>query len=363
MKTRIITAILLSSSFLNALCITHQTHFPVDGDSFCEWEVEDISTGAEGDCVIWDMSDFSVRDHSHRIRNVVLGDTLNLRFEGNGIYHYLIKGDSLFWKGYESSRTMFRDSVPMLIGAYPIEFGSQSSSPFYWHGSYCGENALAMAGNVTSICDGRGTLILPSDTLTDILRVKTTINAKVRASKWAREDTPVDTICDSLLRKEEIAYYWFSPVYRYPIARKIETSYFNQNAKIAEYSRSFLCLPEEQEYSLRPLKSRNRNVPPDSGIDSGDLGLTNDGLSTIVQDMDVRAENNSITYSFSVSRQAVVWSVITDLHGRVFASSQPQLYESGTHSNTVSANISPGKYLFCVCSGNQRTTRLVEIKN
>ncbi|MBP5498986.1 MAG: hypothetical protein J6X81_06445, partial [Muribaculaceae bacterium] len=43
MKTRIITAILLSSSFLNALCITHQTHFPVDGDSFCEWEVEDMA--------------------------------------------------------------------------------------------------------------------------------------------------------------------------------------------------------------------------------------------------------------------------------------------------------------------------------
>ena len=43
MKTRIITAILLSSSFLNALCITHQTHFPVDGDSFCEWDMEDMA--------------------------------------------------------------------------------------------------------------------------------------------------------------------------------------------------------------------------------------------------------------------------------------------------------------------------------
>lgn len=338
-------------------------HFPVDGDRFSESPVDGFEQGESGDGVTWDLSELRVSGH-HNIRNIVLGDSAVLRFEGRAVYHYLLRGDTVLWQGYENAQTSMRDSVSPVEMILPLTYGSSVQTPLYWKGLYCGQSEVSMAGNLTSECDGRGRLILQGDTIDDVLRLHTVLDSRVRVSKWAKEEVPVDSLNDSLLRRVEHIYRWYSPRHRYPLARKITVAYYVQGTSMGEETLCYICTPEEQEYALGQQSGRicARQERGRSVVGQGVAG-PGEKANSELSGLTVKADGATVTFTYGLSGNAAVEATVTDLHGRVYGSFSGGEQSEGRHTGTVSlVGANPGEYLLSVSVDGIRTAKLIHIK-
>ena len=359
-----ILSLILFASLTTQAGVVKAVHLPMGNDRFSKWQTEWLAPGAAGDSAVWDFSQAIVTDEHHRVMYLAFGDTALVRFEGGGQYIYSISGDTVLWLGYENPTTKAVDSIPPLVMRFPMNYGDSIVTPLYFSGDYCGNNALALKGVYHLSADGRGTLILPDDTVPDVIRLRIEYTAKVKIDR-DMDMTPISEN-DTLMTKTVTAWRWYSSYYRYPLAESILSVYLDpQGNEARRHEVSYIFTPDAQEYALENSPRRMLANMQGYGTGGGHLpGLGNDTTGGSLENLSASYSGTAVMLDYDISGENVqTEAVLTDLQGRVYGSIARHNAESGHQSERMQCGVLPvGDYLLSVNVNGERSTHLLRVR-
>lgn len=169
------------------------------GDSFSYDFVNatGFDPGPSGAAVTWDFSDISLAGTSYGYTFVTVGSTgfaddfpgANLATDqGDGVYTYYKGSPSEFsLYGVHTDATTLSYSDPETLYSYPMTFGTTFSDNLYC--SFFSGVDVVRSGSISVEADGYGTLILPSGTYDNVLRV---VAHEVYSDEFIGLPTPTD---------------------------------------------------------------------------------------------------------------------------------------------------------------------------
>jgi hypothetical protein len=345
--------------------VVKSVHLPLGNDSFNKWQTEWLEPGTASDSAVWDFSQAIVRSEHHPVLYLSFGDSALVRFEGGTQYSYTISGDSVLWMGYENPTTKAGDSIPPLAMRFPMDYGDSIATPLYFKGDYCGNNALAMRGEYKTIADGRGTLILPDDTVPDVMRLRTEYTVKVKIDR-DMDMAPISEN-DTLMTKTVTAWRWYSSDYRYPLAESIRSVYLDPQGNEAQrHEVSYIFTPDAQEYALE--NSPRRMLANMQGYGTGD-GIGHNGSGhgsmSLVDNVRVTFDADGVHVTVNRMESATgdggITVVLSDQLGRVWHSVTGHFSDGGQWSGEIATSWIPsGNYVLHIStSGDTVTHKLI----
>lgn len=342
--------------------INRAVHIPQNGDCIDKLQCEMLNVGSGGECALWDFSDAVLLDESHRVKYFVMGDTLLIRCEGESMSTFLLKGDSVLWKGHENRLSFMKDSIAPLQMLLPMEYGDSITTPLNMRGNYCGNNALVMIGQRTVHIDGRGTLVLLGDTVENVERMHVKTTGKVKISTDTKGLSP-HTGIDSLLNKVEDIYLWYSDSHRFPLAEVRITAVSSANGHATIKATSCICPPSVQEYALG-RGFTNTELPSLASKNHGESGEGSNELHPAIKDLTLSVGAGYVDVTFTSSVYDKVSMVLTDIFGRVFSSLPSRNAEMGvTYSDRIdTSRLQSGTYVLHVSVANDIQNRKFTIK-
>lgn len=336
-------------------------HWPRSGDKVTKQHYEFVEMAA--DTTVWDFSHAIETGNSHDMRWLVLGDSVLVRIERGTQSTFTVHGDSLEWRSHESPLMGMRDSIaPLVLNGGLPSIGDSICSPCYFSGRYSGNNAVAFKGMHMTKTMALGTLILPTDTVYEVLRVREVTDGVMKASAHAMATAIEDE--NGLLHHTVVTDRWYSPDCRYEIAENVSSIYRTDAGIVQEEYATFLCSPDAQELVLgkianpsnAPLRAGN---PKKGGNGHNGMSLT-DRVSINVTESDINVIVNGNGENSTANGDVTV--ILSDLSGRVWAS-QTGNTASGYYSTNINTSSMPsGNYILYVNAGNETTTERIQIK-
>lgn len=341
-----------------------ETHIPVDKDVLEMKEVSFIDPGDGGERCLWDFSHVIQADRESRIRYRVPSDTLLFCFGSKMQSVSMLKGDSVFLKQYENRLSLMRDSIDCIFMRYPMSYGDVIESPYCFTGVYGRHNSLIADGTIRTEADGYGTLVVPGDTLYNVLRVRRKIDADVFVGKLqeADRDTPATSSQFHYCRD---FYQWYSDGYRYPLVESDVSVFYYNESEISANHVSYLYTPEMQEYDLansrgmkndRLLKLRNN--------DKQAAGHDYDVHTGKIERLDAAySDGTSIEINYKVvSGDVDVEATLFDVEGRIYGHIEPHVISEGTvYERLECGKLRYGRYILNVKAGEKVVTRLISV--
>lgn len=361
--------LILSITVAPAFAETASTiHWPHHGDKVTKTHYEYVDVPS--DTTVWDFSHAIETGDRHDMRWINLGDTLLVKIEQGVQSVYQLHDDTLFWNGYENALLCVRDSIAPIDALNAFLNGCGISSPLCFHGSYSGNHAIDMIGNYSVELSEYGTLILPNDTVENVLCITATKNCLERVSEHKKEN-PINEDADTLLREIEVVKRWYSPLYRYPLAENISCSYYSNQVLLQQSEMTYLCSPEEQEYSLGMLCDPETFLRNALGYDTNSNSNSNYGIlgtnSSLADLVSIMQEQDNIIVSINGGKGDSNGSddgsdrfmvLLCDVHGRVFH------YSTIDGCGSISINtgcLLSGVYLIAIACGDKVETLRIMI--
>ncbi len=337
---------------------------PMNGDRVDRQRVEAVEVGARGQEAIWDMSHALVVEDGCTMRFFNSGDSVVARVEGRHQYVYEIKGDSVLLRSQETALSNLADSLPALKMVFPLTFGDSISSPIYYRGKYCGNNAIATAGIYSMVVDGEGTLILPDDTIRNVLRIHERFDTKMSVSPWAKE-VVISADNDSLMRHVCDTYSWYSSDFRYPLAQITKDSFYNGANMTREDETAYLCPPATQLYALGDVRQQRQMQTPQTPNNIGGYGynsysnhnMNDKMLADKANAVAINVAKGHIDVTIPTNSGMISEVILSDLQGRVYGSSKGKI----AHSFDTS-RLPQGAYLLYVNDGENVRTERINVK-
>ncbi|MBR6283842.1 MAG: T9SS type A sorting domain-containing protein [Muribaculaceae bacterium] len=350
-------------AFVARTQVAYQAHCPHDGDRVMKTAYEWLDMPS--DTTVWDMSHVVETGESREMRWRVIGDSLLTRVEGGTQHHYRLRGDTLWLMGSENRLTQLRDSVPSAAMRYPLMVGDTLHTPFYYHGRYSGNNAVATAGWSIVEAVAVGTLILPADTVRGVLLVQDTRTSRVRVSPFAEADA-ISFGSDSLLHHVERLRWWYAPSYRYPLAESRESVFLSGAAEQRRSRSLHLCCPAVQEYALGVMPNEVMCSPVEaSPLRFGGHGFADASSAAALSGvLEVREQGDAVEVAYTPDEDCRVEMVLTDALGRVYAARSPHSVQAGACNvgRLSTAGLPAGVYLLYVGNGQQREVKRINVE-
>lgn len=340
---------------------------PMNDDNVDRRRVEAVEVGARGREAVWDMSHAVVVEDGCTMRFFNSGDSVVARIEGRQQWVYEIKGDSVLLRSQETALSNLTDSMPALKMVFPLSYGDSISSPIYYRGKYSGNNAIATAGFYTMVVDGEGTLIMPDDTIRNVLRIHERLDEKVNVSPWAKERI-ISADEDSLMRHVCDTYSWYSSDFRYPLAQITKHRFYNGANLTRKGETAYLCPPETQLYALGDVRQqRQMKSPanPNTTWGYGHYPYNNFDYTDMNEQMLVDKANavainvadGHIDVTISTNSSMNTEVILSDLQGRVYGSSRGNVVHSFDTSH-----LPQGSYLLYINDGENVRTERINVK-
>lgn len=339
----------------------------MNGDQIDRQRVEAIDASVRGREAVWDMSHAILVEDGCAMRFFNSGDSVVARIEGKQQFVYEIKGDSVLLRSQETALSCLSDSLPALKMVFPLAYGDSICSPVYYRGKYCGNNAIATAGIYSMVVDGEGTLILPNDTVRNVLRIHERFDEKVNVSPWAKARI-ISADDESLLRHVRDTYSWYSCDFRYPLAQITKDSFYNGASLTRVEEKAYLCTPETQLYALGDVRQqRQMQAPQNPNIlggygynpytDFSNSNMNNQMLVDKTNAVAINAGNGHVDVTTPANGGMNAEVILSDLQGRVYGSSRGKV----AHSFDTS-RLPQGAYLLYVNDGENVRTERINIK-
>ena len=161
---------------------------------------------------------------------------------------------------------------------------------------------------------------------------------------------------DSLLREVEVTMQWYSPLYRYPLAENVSTAYYRGQEQLSRSEQTYLCSPDEQEYSLGTLCVPDPLLKNDLLERSSLAGGTAGQASPLASRVTIEKDGGRVDVMIDgLGNGASEFTVmLCDVQGRVYQ------YQKGRASERISmdtGSLNAGYYFIEVSDGNEVTTR------
>ncbi|MCL2651768.1 MAG: BACON domain-containing protein [Candidatus Azobacteroides sp.] len=252
----------------NPYQINLRDNAPHIGDELIKKQVEYVDPGDAGENITWNFSNLQILNDNYQVsysesplingNYYVLGDKKfdKNQTETNSLfvctefyteYYFQIKDDKLLEVGHENSVTIL-DYNPMPVAEiYPSYYNSYYKGDYqstYW---YSATIPGATKGYKEVKADGYGTIVLPTGTYTNAIRIKYTETIQEMQVAGGGVFTNPDEI------DEYTIYKWYVKGYRYPV---FETHRIINTLDDSEiFSTAFYYPPTDQTYLKSARKS------------------------------------------------------------------------------------------------------------
>lgn len=248
------------------------------------------------------------------------------------IYHLLVRQDSVNVFKYEDNKNLLTYDSPHLEYVCPSLYGDSVSETFSGVGRYCDVLKYRFIENRKTICDGCGTLILPTqDTLRNILRI--------------REESHINCFAeDSLLFSRQKKFVrWHVIGHRHPI---IEAVCGNKVIDVFYYPIE-ISRSEGPKVQRTPQARSTKNKENTKG-DGFKINVSNKG-------------SNIITLNCSSIEDVKMCYSIFSIDGICLYRSDTY-HLSGSHSYPINMNnCQPGNYIVDIMVNNKHYTKKIII--
>ena len=334
-------------------------HWPANGDKVTKthYEFVDMPT----DTTVWDFSHAIETGESHDMRWLNLGDSLLVRIEQGSQSTYGYRNDTIIMNSYENALFgMYGDIAPIVLsGGFPCT-GDSIISHFDFSGKYCGNNAVRFSGvHIVKSLDS-GTLILPNDTLANVIRIRQTVNGVLNVSPHAYLMDDEDSHSNQL-QHSIIFDRWYSQDFKYELAENILNSYICTGQVLQQSSATYLCSPDEQELSLGiQYQDPPRNNSPING-NSHTQGCSihpDENFFVLIDDSNITVTFNS---SGAWNSNGQFSLILSDSLGRIW-SSQTLNNSSQYQVSIPTSGLPTGNYVLYVSAGEETDTYKLQIK-
>lgn len=306
--------LLLTFSVCSLFCygqhvIQSSTNSPRLGDNVVKQEVPYFSSGLPGDDVMWDFSMLDpIRDYP--IEYFCDTDSVVLKgIEPEIMYKYVSQIDTLKLIGYENPQTYMCYTEPVVLLTYPFSYGDSLRTFFRGIGVYCLKNGIRTRGSVSVDADAYGSIILPDDTINDVLRLHVIKSGSVNMNILS-DTTVFDP--DNLKQEIEERYQWYARGYRYPLFETISTSYYNNMEYISSYQKAYACFPAEQHLLGDSI---NEEIMLKDSVSCG--SYDNVGENDIIH-YSVETNGSNVIVNYDLDSSANITSLICNQMGFVF---------------------------------------------
>lgn len=336
--------------------LTKEFNLPLNNDKLMKQRIEYFAPGAKGENLIWDISNLTLLDNDYSIKYISSGDTLFNAIEHRTVYEYKLKGDTLFWSGFENKLTKLTDSVPAVAMVFPMSYGCKVQQSFYQKGIYSQTLPLSANGNSTVEADSYGSLIMhDGDTLRNVLRVHKCYTSHVRMSKINNE-LPIDTIRDTLVKHIEDVYSWYAEGYRYPIVETVKHIYKDKDKVIDNFGTSFLCSLEEQASNTNDIKNiKGKEKVRSNNRQESENSSNNKGSELLSDDPVISQTDENIIISLISPFSGNIELILTDMYGRVFNYKKEKMVSGeSVEINLNKDGLIPGEYLLYMGIGKKK---------
>jgi len=221
----------------------------ITGDiSGSEKETEDqkitwVHPGTPGNCQVWNYSHVDPANSRYVEKNRGDRDEWLTGREKETAHYYFFSGDSLFCSGYENEMTLVKYSQPQLLIHFPLNYAKSSKEAFSGRGQFGDQSELTLTGNISTMVDGWGELILPGGrSLKNVFRVHIVILSRRQIAplssnfdlyapvdeKAGATDGETAAFRDGAWIVESI-YQWYVADSCYPVFETQETRIVNEN--------------------------------------------------------------------------------------------------------------------------------------
>ena len=137
---------------------------PRKGDNLIKQSIPYCQAGFSGANQVWDFSRTTVVDTDYPIIYFSREDESGvIGSEAGGLLHYRLSGDSLLMNGYETPNNLVCYSEAGLLLKFPVAYGDSLSDQFSGRGRHNDRIESMIAGSLTTVADGLGTIILPNN--------------------------------------------------------------------------------------------------------------------------------------------------------------------------------------------------------
>ncbi len=340
---------------------TSTIHWPHHDDRVTKTHYEYVDVPA--DTAIWDFSHAIETGDRHEMRWINLGDTLLVKIEQGVQSVYQLHCDTLYWNGYENALLCVRDSIAPIDAFNALVNGCGLSSPLYFKGNYSGNHAIDMIGHNSVELSEYGTLILPNDTIEDVFCITATKNCLERVSERKKE-APIHEDNDSLLREIEVVKRWYSPLYRYPLAENVSCGYYSNQVLLQKFEMTYLCSPEEQEYSLGVLCDPETMMRNSIGKDanSGHRAIGANSLLSDCVSIIQNCDRIDVSVNGLGNSNGKVSVLLCDVQGHIWHFQNENVDAECWRCEIATSSLPSGYYLLQIMNKNEKHVERIRIK-
>lgn len=289
--------VILPQLSLGQTGINISTNAPRHADILYKIKAPFVDNGKRGEDAVWQLDEITGEGTDHLQLINSNGDSIAIYEEGC-ILHYLVREDTLFYKGMQSRRSHRVLSQERSLLHYPFQFGDSITG--FFKGEGCYESIqYSISGLGYTVADGIGCLIYEEDTLRNVSRLHLLDDYVLDYGKKGTEHI------------QEERYQWYCAGYRYAVLESIVTSVYDGNNLIPIDSVFYLYLPAMQitlpedlanDQILAELEANDSaigqawNSPPSGSLSQVDATLSSDCQSlTINYQLDASSDITFIT--------------------------------------------------------------------
>lgn len=179
-------------------------------------------------------------------------------------YYYQERPSALYCAGYENATSFVQyDSMELRLTPH-LQYGDTLSAAFSGRGEYAHRLSFLIDGNVSMKVDGKGTLLLPEETVSPVIRVFT-----------EKEHT---RIMDDTVSLKTQVWQWYSPAYPYPI---VETMRTISNEDTVLFAATLVFAPQQQKEQGLQVDEKFLNIISSHSIFTDASFLPNPVKSTL----------------------------------------------------------------------------------
>ncbi len=263
------------------------------------------------------------------------------------IYRFLHDGKMFRCFSRENRLTKLSDSVGFPVISLPLEYGGSICGNIDMSGRYSTDTRCMETGTISHRADACGMLILPDDTIRNVLRVKTELRTKSLIGDTVSRDI-YDAMADSLPEFFQTDYCWYNDRYALPVARRSDMKIVQSDSTVWVSSHCFIL---ESAYLSKPehddlTEPRNEREELSGKPTNGNVVIN-------------KQSDGSIEIQYRLDREvSAIETTICDLAGRVCYHSTSNDGGLGYHSETINMPGAPsGRYLLVVTGDEEMIVR------
>lgn len=203
------------------------------GDLLYRIKVDYVEEGETGENITWTLGSVKRNDIGFLQSIVSNGDTIAI-FEKGCIKHYLMHGDTIYYKGHQQRHLFCLLDKERPIIRYPFVYGDSISGDYEGRGK--DDNlGLSIKGWGYTVADGIGMLADGKDTIAHVIRLR------------LFDDYIEDYGGQVTIQNRCYRYLWYSDGYRYPVMESLRKVIVENGEKeVPMDSVTFLYLPDQQ---------------------------------------------------------------------------------------------------------------------